>query len=303
MLLLPAIQPLDWIGAAIAAGASIIGGAMSANAQGSSSWDKQVYADQKVREDSAMQRRVADAEKAGLHPLFALGTGASTGAGVKFGGDSGSALGEGIAGAGRAVAKGIDKHEYNQRMRRNDDQSAALQIAQVRNLNSRSDWVDQQAADSKAKVAEQDVWGTGNFRGGPDATQGVTGQETRTIPPKVQTRTAEERPTVMHANLSFPEFIELVGQGEARMMGLNPDAGMDEIGQAYYVYKKLMAQMKPSSVGDRKRFTSYWSQKTTGRAKAHKRMGQIHYQVMKAVKQRRINRTLKRWNAPPRRHP
>lgn len=57
------------------------------------------------REDTAIQRRVADARRAGVHPIAALGAGGLSGSGgsTVFGG------GEGIARAGQAVGNALSK--------------------------------------------------------------------------------------------------------------------------------------------------------------------------------------------------
>ena len=267
------------------------------------SWDKQVYADQKAREDNKYQRAVIDAKAAGLHPLFALGTSGAGSRSISFPGRTGSYAGQGLANIGNAIGNEINRREGEQKA-----QAAAAPAHQkagevhaltTEKMRGEIDLDQQQLFDMKLssdlKMQEQRaMWGS------PDT--GIGG-DTKLTPFGEETLPTELRPTVMHANLSFPEFIELVGKHGGKMYGLNPDAGMDEIGQAYYVYKKFIAELKPRSVGNRKRFTSYWSTKTTGLARGRMRSKQIARLAKRASRANRARDTYNRWKAPPRRHP
>ncbi len=107
-------------GAAITAGAQLLGGAMSRGGtslgQMSNQYAFNRHAQKKTfdfireREDSYVQRRVADAKAAGIHPLFALGPGGSTHAPsfqVAGQSSSGSQMGPAIARAGAALGRGV----------------------------------------------------------------------------------------------------------------------------------------------------------------------------------------------------
>lgn len=83
--------------ALIAAGASLVGGAIAANRGSSGSF-------QRERDDTLITRTAQDARNAGLHPLFALG--ATGGYSRSATGFTGSHLGEGVARAGEQIAEG-----------------------------------------------------------------------------------------------------------------------------------------------------------------------------------------------------
>ncbi len=113
------------IGAGIAAGSSLLGGALGSSAAASGASKSRQFASdleeirygraieargvQHAREDTAMQRLVNDSRLAGLHPAFAMGAAGSSGQALNYQGAgvpqgfSGSYAGEGIAAAGRAV--------------------------------------------------------------------------------------------------------------------------------------------------------------------------------------------------------
>ncbi len=75
-----------------------------------------------VREDSAIQRRVADARAAGVHPLYALGANVPTGgSGVFTGGSARKDAGRAIRGVGAAVSGYA-------RGRLNDEERARIEL-------------------------------------------------------------------------------------------------------------------------------------------------------------------------------
>lgn len=103
--------------AGIAAGAkiagSLIGGRSARKAAKKQAAQAQYQFDQQM--DYSIQRRVADAKKAGIHPLYALGAspGASPTMSMSGQHDSGSGLGDGIASAGSAIATGLQNKQAN----------------------------------------------------------------------------------------------------------------------------------------------------------------------------------------------
>lgn len=71
------------IGGISAIGDLVMGGINYANQQEQQKWERQKYEQALSREDSAIQRRVADLKAAGLSPVLAAGSGASTMAPIK----------------------------------------------------------------------------------------------------------------------------------------------------------------------------------------------------------------------------
>lgn len=94
--------------AIIGAGASLIGSAISA--RGASKTRKLAGKQFDAQMDETIQRRVTDAKKAGIHPLYALGasSGASPTASISGQSSTGSIIGTGIAEAGRQIQSAMD---------------------------------------------------------------------------------------------------------------------------------------------------------------------------------------------------
>lgn len=102
-----------WVGPAIAAGASLIGSMMgrsSAESAENAAMERQQRSEEMQREfaQQGIRWRVADAQAAGIHPLFALGAqipGFNPPAVMVDGGDGGAAL---MAQAGQDIGRAID---------------------------------------------------------------------------------------------------------------------------------------------------------------------------------------------------
>lgn len=154
-------------GPIIAAGASIAGSAINyASDQQAYAynerWNKKALKESKRQFDisstQSIQRRVADAKAAGLHPLYALGAASASPSGFSpSGAPSGSYVGEGIAQAGKAIGTAVD---------RRSPKLSAVEKAQVAELQSRTavNLAEAQRIDSERKTNEgranvhQDVW-------------------------------------------------------------------------------------------------------------------------------------------------
>lgn len=226
--------------AVIAAGAAVAGSLIGANSGTSSGWSKQTYADQKVREDSRFQRSVADARAAGLHPLFALGTAGSYGGGAGGwvgGGQGGSAAGAGIARAGEHIAQGMRQAKANERTESMDAATAQIHALRVTKMGKEIQLDDAELLKraSDLRMAENQLlyWGDGSTASaGADVKSYPYG--TKLGPP------LEQRPLVASARQSMPETVESVSPSGERLQLLNPDLGLDEVGQAEYLRLKAI---------------------------------------------------------------
>jgi len=205
----------------------------------SQGFQKQMYATSLVREDKAIRRRVHDAQRAGIHPLFALGYQGSPGGFTGAGGGA-SGVSDGLAASGRAVARYINNQSVKERQVTQDAQAAGLVAAQIENLQARSSWTEEQTlASAKARMS-QDVWSTGMGRGDqldPSANVGVGGPEARTFPMGTQRgRELHRRPLTMTSRSSIPEKIEIMGPDGYRYQITNPALG-DEVSQLDYMWE------------------------------------------------------------------
>jgi len=133
--------------AGIGAGASLLGGKQSNDAS------KKML---RMQMNESIQRRVKDARKAGVHPLFALG--ASVGASPTSGmGDSG------ITAAGDAIAsglKGYSRAKASERQTRINDAVAKAQVGSA-NASAARDIAEAQLLDSERKRTEIDMYSRG----------------------------------------------------------------------------------------------------------------------------------------------
>ncbi len=221
--------------AVIAAGATLAASALSSSSGASSGWGKQVYADQKAREDTRFQRSVADAKAAGLHPLFALGTAGSYGGGaggwVGGGGTpSGTAMGAGIARAGEQIATGMRTAKAGERTEKLDAAGAQIHALRVTKMGKEIQLDDAELAKraSDLAMAQQSLgmWGdggTGMSTG--DLSSKTYPYGTKAGPP------LNMRPLTASARESMPMMIEQVGPKGRRMI-MNPALG-DEVAQVY----------------------------------------------------------------------
>lgn len=113
------------IGSAIGAGASLLGGALGMDSERKSRNMQREFA------KNAIQWRVADAKKAGIHPLYAMG---APGIGGSF--SSGNAMGDAIGRAGREVGRTVGG--YDQRRQASELHSANLAESSARAAAARA---------------------------------------------------------------------------------------------------------------------------------------------------------------------
>lgn len=194
----------------------------------------------KDRFENRMQFAVKDAKAAGLHPLFALGTsGSSISPSVALGAPpSGSFASSGIARAGEAIADEIRARPRRARQTRLD--AAAAELHSLRVLKAKGeikldDLEAQKRASDLAYMTQRNFWGDG------DSGMGQQAMAEKLFP--LSTRTGpdlSQRPLLATARQSHPETVESVSPDGTRMNLLNPDLGLDEVGQAEYLRLKAI---------------------------------------------------------------
>lgn len=196
----------------------------------------------RARDDTRMQRARADAEAAGLHPLFALGSAGAGSSSISMAPTpTGSFAGTGIARAGEAIADEIRARPRRARQGRLDAASQELHALAVRSAKGKIalDDAELMKRQSDLKFAEQRnlYWGSGDTglsSGGSSLMEQVLPYTSRQGIP------VDQRPIVQSARQSHPETVESVSRSGERLQLLNPDLGLDEVGQAEYLRLKAI---------------------------------------------------------------
>ncbi len=224
--------------AVIAAGASIAGSLLSKGGGQSKAMTGYYRAEDKIARESIYQTSVADAKAAGLHPLFALGSSANFSPSGQYISQTGSAAGEGVARAGEHIAQGMRRAQTGERQVQMDAASKQIHDLRLQKMTREISLDDMEIMKraSDLKMAENQLlyWGDGSSAqaGGP---------ESKTYPYGTQAGPAlSQRPLVASARQSMPETVESVSPDGTRMALLNPDLGLDEVGQAEYLRLKAI---------------------------------------------------------------
>lgn len=217
------------LGTLINAGTSILGGLLDrresrAGRSDAERWNERSY--QLARDSfdwqkSYIQNRVADARKAGIHPLYALGTPGASASFTAGQSPTGSGLGTGLAEAGRAIAGGL---------RKKDPLQARLIEAQIQTQESQARLNDAEAlaAASRAKRAEQTAITHRLPPSAPIARQALTDY----VPKRGVKRAVEVGPIKDIA----PRGWATTPWGD-RIPWFHDESGFDEVGQAYNLYE------------------------------------------------------------------
>lgn len=243
--------------AVIAAGAAI-GGALLNKSSVSSNPEQRL--EEYRRDDKYLRRRVIDAKAAGLHPLFALGTSASSSPSF-MGASSGSFAGEGLARAGEHIAEGMRADTRQKRTTRLDAVSAQIHNLRLQKMTKEIQLDDMEIMKraSDLKYAEQRhlYWGNPGGTGG--------GLESMTYPYGTKEGPPlNMRPLTAEGRRSIPAFMEMAGPAGRRMIR-NPDIGdelseVDTMVRPWYDYAKSFynkSRFRPT-MKNPKSFYYYW---------------------------------------------
>lgn len=184
--------------------------------------------------DESIQRRVKDAQAAGVHPLFALGASVGASPTMHAGSSStGGALGEGIAEAGRTAMR------YAQ-----NKSVAALQTAQIgaAQASATRDEAEAQLALSRAKQVEQNMMSRGRdglqtfpYGANPaDARNAIQFGPVEYVRPEIPMT----RPSDTSTRAGYgPSFAEYDAGGGHKYRLFAPELQMDEINQLMTAYQ------------------------------------------------------------------
>lgn len=202
--------------------------------------------------DESIQRRVADAKKAGIHPLFALGASVGASPTLMAGqSTSGSALGEGIAEAGRTLTRYASA-------KADRTAQAAMQAASIRSANASAtrDEAEAMLAASQAKKLQQELTSRGHdgFRTFPAGVKPyVGGEELAYGPAEVEmARVPTSKATGLEAGNPPSQRDYVLPDG--RTVRLNTSGmELDEIKQIDYVYQRAIHKATDAMVAIRRK--------------------------------------------------
>jgi len=136
------------LGSIIGAGASLLGGILGNNAQEKA--NKQNIALQREFATSGIQMKVADAKKAGVHPLYALGAQTHSFSPSVVGSTS---LAQGVSQAGQDIGRAVDATRSSSG--RVDAYTRTLQALQLQRAGLENDLLKQQVAGSRIATLRQ----------------------------------------------------------------------------------------------------------------------------------------------------
>lgn len=186
-------------------------------------WNALTIPDLRKREFRA---QVEAARENKVHPLFALGSSANFSPTVSS--QPTGAQGGGGAGGFGPLAK--------------------LSAIQERKLAAEAENDEAQAMYWRARAAKEAQAPGGAPDASTDAGAGVKVYPLAPVGPPVH-----KRPLVSQPRQSIPERVELVDENGRRIMSLNPDAGLDEVGQAEYLRQKAIQAVSDALLDRRER--------------------------------------------------
>lgn len=248
-------------GALISGGASIGGGMLSNFMGGDAAED--AAAAQKWYAKNMIQMRVKDAQKAGVHPLFALGAPAMGGSPVSLPGD---ALGPALADAGQNIGNAVARMQTGD-MRKRTQLELALLASQVAETDARRDMY---LSESARNRAAGQIGGLGlNLESSiPGQTPNPPGVGVYDVKPS-QTKTSMPGDLSITAGPNDPYYQRMdVGPGLKmllpRIEGDSPGEVLNEMGPIDYLGLLLKNQVYWSKRGDPDWLHEYVSQQHLG---------------------------------------
>ncbi len=222
--------------AVIAAGAAVAGSLLASKSGQSKSMTGQYRTEDRIARETQFQTAVADAKAAGLHPLFALGSSANFSPSGQYATQTGSAAGEGIARAGEHIATGMRTAKAGERTEKMDAASAQIHQLRITKMGKEIQLDDaelmKRASDLRMAETQFLNWGDGGTGLSTGALQSKTYPYGTKLGPPLSMR-----PLTATGRQSMPETVESVSDRE-RLQLLNPDLGLDEVGQAEYLRLK-----------------------------------------------------------------
>lgn len=218
----------NWLplaGSLVGAGASLAGGMYAANKsqQVANNVNLLNYKQAKEFAQNQLQWRVADAKKAGLHPLVGVGASLYQGVPSAIGGDV-SGLGNGLSEMGQNISRAIDSYQTHRERLEEQRKAEALQALQYK-LQLDKFALDQRETESRinlnnARAARETVSkvSLGNYVRGASFSRGA---QPRTPPrPVAQSRGKFKLPGFVNPGSAFKSTHELYVTPNGRVMNM-----------------------------------------------------------------------------------
>ncbi|AXL14867.1 DNA pilot protein [Microviridae sp.] len=195
--------------------------------------------------DTSVQRRVADAKKAGVHPLFALGStvGSSPTLSAGASAPTGSGLGDAISG----MADRMGLKDLNRAQTENNLASARRDDAEAAYLNS-------QRAKLQSDLASRGHDGARTYPYGEQP----AGAGTQFGPATYYSPEIPQSKSLGVVAGTRPGEIEVQFKDGSKMHLYDPDLGLDEIGQVRYVFERMLHYDRKASSWTRGKIKSAW---------------------------------------------
>lgn len=175
--------------------------------------------------DQTIQRRIADAKKAGIHPLFAMGASSGASPTMRAGGEpTGSAAGDALSSLGQSLAL----KAMNEANVRAANASATRDEAEAGLINSQKKRLEGEAISRGHDGVKTFPYGTNP---GPDIQFGPAEFYNPQVPTSKRTGVRSgTQPGIVEVQLPDGRKVELY----------DPDLGLDEIGQLKYAYERAI---------------------------------------------------------------
>lgn len=200
--------------------------------------------------DHSVRRRMEDAKRAGVHPLFAMGASVGASPTLTAGGQppTGSAVGDAIS----ALADRIGQIELNKAGAERDRAAAKRDEAEAAYLNSRRATLASDLASRGRDGVKTYPYGTKRVE--TPIEYGPEGKATF-FPPEIPQHGSN--PGIVAGTRPGEVKIRLGDGSTARIY--DPDLGLDEIGQVYYAWQRVLHYDRKASKWTKDQLRKAWN--------------------------------------------
>jgi hypothetical protein len=240
---------------AIGLGSSLLGGFLGNKSQkraisNSNYWNQQSLDFEREKFTRGIQTRVNDAKAAGIHPLYALGAPGAGSPSFTSGG-GGNALGDGIANAGRALQPTRGKaNPLQQELIRSQiatqNSQAAKNVAEATYYDAQAKLSQDRAMNTTRDLTSMDFAMPVKSRGASTSRRSSAGTSIGRVTSRngnTYITDPKGRRIRVEPHQDLPEQVSAQNLRGRRKV-LNPDLGLDEVGQLEYMLRPWWEQLK-----------------------------------------------------------